>query len=109
MSTTTVPTVHPGDAPRARATDPLTSHAAADLTEDKVAASQRAVLAVLSEAMMPLTEEIAGYLKREFSPSRVRTARHELEEDGLVMCAGTVKPPGKRAACRTWVAKADAA
>lgn len=95
---------------RARLTDPLTSHAAADLTEDKVAASQRAVLAILTEAMMPLTdEEIVGYLKREFSPSRVRTARHELEEDGLVMCAGTVKPPGKRAACRTWIAKADAA
>lgn len=102
--------IRPGDSPRVRATDPLTSHAAADATEDKVAASQRAVLSVLTESIMPLTdEEIAGYLRHEFSPSRVRTARHELEEDGLVLCAGTVKPPGKRAACRTWVAKADAA
>ena len=95
---------------RARLTDPVTSHAAADATDDRVAASQRAVLTILHDALMPLTdEEIGNYLKGQFSPSRVRTACRELEEQGLVICDGTVKPPGKRAACRTWIAKADAA
>ena len=54
---------------------------------------------------MALTdEEIAGYLKGRFSPSRVRTARHELEEDGKVREAGFVKPAGRRTRMRTWVA-----
>ncbi|WP_336633569.1 MULTISPECIES: hypothetical protein [unclassified Microbacterium] len=95
---------------RARTTDPGTSHAAAASAESNVAASQRAVLDILHDALMPLTdEEITGYLRGQFSPSRVRTARRELEADGLVECAGTIKPPGKRTSCRVWIAKADAA
>lgn len=95
---------------RARTTDPSTSHEAAAIAESSVAASQRAVLDILHEALMPLTdEEIVGYLRGQFSPSRVRTARVELQAQGLVEYAGTVKPPGKRTSCRTWIAKADAA
>ncbi len=91
------------DSPRARATDPTESHLAADATQGSVAASQAAVLAILDDALLPLTdEELAGYLKGRFSPSRVRTARHELEEDGRVVSTGTVKPPGRRTRCRVW-------
>lgn len=98
----TVQTVWP-DSPRARATDPLESHEAADATQGSVAASQAAVLTVLEDALMPLMdEEIAGYLKGRFSPSRVRTARHELEEDGRVVSTGSVRPPGRRTRCRVW-------
>lgn len=94
----------------ARNTDPDTSHAAAAAAESSVAASQRAVLDILHNALMPLTdEEIVGYLRGRFSPSRVRTARGELHTQGLVACAGTVKPPGKRTSCRVWIATADAA
>lgn len=94
---------------RARHTDPSTSHDAAAVAEDNAAASQRAVLDILHDALMPLTdEELVGYLRGRFSPSRVRTARHELVAQGHAECAGTVKPPGKRTSCRVWVAKADA-
>lgn len=91
------------DAPRVRRNDPITSHESADATQGSVAASQAAVLTVLEDALMALTdEEIAGYLKGRFSPSRVRTARHELEETGRVVSTGTVKPPGRRTRCRVW-------
>ena len=91
------------DSPRARTSDPDTSHAAADATAGSVASSQADVLVVLQTALMALTdEEIVGYLKGRYSPSRIRSARHELEEQGLVRCAGVVKPPGKRTKCRTW-------
>jgi hypothetical protein len=94
--------VYPGSA-RTRRTDPTTSHEAADATQSSVAASQTAVLEILTDAVMDLTdEEIAGYLRGRFSPSRVRTARHELEEAGFVVQAGTVKLPGRRTRMRTW-------
>lgn len=98
-----VPQILPDDAPRVRKTDPLPSHEAADATAGSVAASQVAVLDVLATALMPVTDaEIVGYLKGRFSPSRIRSARHELEEQGRVRCAGVVKPPGHRTRCRTW-------
>lgn len=94
----TVPTVYPGS-PRARATDPITSHEAADATQGSVAASQAAVISILTGAAAPLSDqqiaraaEAFGY---RFSGSRLRTARHELEEDGVVVKAGTVKHPGR--------------
>lgn len=91
------------DSPRARATDPTTSHEAADATADKVAASEEAVYGVLLDALMPLTdEEIHSYLKHEYSPSRVRSARRDLERKGRIHSTGTVTPPGKRTRCRTW-------
>lgn len=91
------------DSPNVRASDPITSHEAADAVASSTAASEAAVLDVLNEALMPLTdEEIHGYLKTQFSPSRVRSARRDLERAGRIVCAGTVTPPGHRTRCRTW-------
>lgn len=95
------------DSPRVRKSDPITSHEAADATAGSVATSQADVYQVLATALMPLTDaEIHSYLKTKYSPERVRSARKELEEQGRVRCAGTVKPPGRRTKCRTWVVAA---
>ncbi|MEQ6899250.1 hypothetical protein [Microbacterium sp. KR10-403] len=98
-----IPQILPDDSPRVRASDPETSHEAADATAGSVATSQADVLAVLTDALMPLTDaEIHSYLKGKYSPERVRSARRELEVQGRVRCAGVVKPPGRRTKCRTW-------
>lgn len=103
-----IPTVYP-DSPRARRTDPLTSHEAADATSGSVAASQAAVRDILASVMFPLTDtEIIRLVNREahvFSESRLRTARHELVEAGVVTDAGTVKPEGARTRSTVWTLK----
>lgn len=101
-----VPTVFPGS-PNARRTDPVESHEAADsITPDVTAASQAAVLNALGSVLYAVTDqEIAHLVNREqirFSESRLRTARHELEEMGVVRHAGRSKPPGARTYSRTW-------
>lgn len=102
----TVPMVYPGS-PNTRSTDPLTSHEAADMTD--TAASRLEVLRILTHADRPLSD---GEVYREhlaapvlnpwsFSDSRLRTARHELVEDGLVVEAGEGRTSkGRR--CKTW-------
>jgi hypothetical protein len=105
-----VTAIWPGDSPRARTTDRLTSHEAADATAPHIAASQAAVRHVLSSAPLagaiPLTDvEIARYaaeLGYRFSDSRLRTARRELEDMGIVESAGTVKPSGSRTRFTVW-------
>jgi hypothetical protein len=93
--------------PRARATDPTTSHTAADTTENRVAASQYAVARILEDAGKPLTDTQIAIKARwdygyRFSDSRLRTARHELVESGHVKDVGTTKPDGHRSHMILW-------
>ena len=90
------------DAPRARATDPLTSHEAADATQDTVAASQAAVRSLLLTRGDLTHMEMVQLLACEFSPSRVRTACHELVEAGIVEAGGKVRPEGHRTRMTVW-------
>ena len=87
----TVPMIYPGRA-NARHTDPTTSHEAADsITETGSAASAREVVRILRE-YGPSTDEGIAFVHHEstgvFSESRLRTARHELVEAGVVVEAG---------------------
>ncbi len=102
MSSITMP-----EGPRVRRTDPTTSHQAADATESKVAASQRAVALILEDAHEALTDEqIATKARWEygfrFSDSRLRTARKELVDQDLVVAAGSVHPEGHRTRMTVW-------
>lgn len=81
--------------PRARTTDPVTSHLAAASVEN-LTESQNAVLWMV-KSLGPLTDEAlvtyyAGRMGRpgfpNQSPSGIRTRRHELTEAGLVEGSG---------------------
>lgn len=84
------------DAPRVRATDPVTSHQAADATRKSRAGSRDAVLAALlrdgaladHELVLAVQSDATWNGGRMYSPSRIRTARSELVERGLVEDAG---------------------
>lgn len=85
------------DTPRARRSDPITSHEAADSTQDKVAASRAFVLYLLRETGPVADHELVAaaqdlYVRlpevQKFSPSRLRTARHELAEEDKVIETG---------------------
>ena len=91
----TVPMIFPDDSPRARRSDPLTSHRAADITRGYGA--KTAVLSWLSIHKDGLTDdEIASKHIRStrrsgtkaLSGSRLRTARSELVRDKQVIAAG---------------------
>lgn len=79
------------DSPRARKHDPITSQEAADSTAGIVAHSQATVLATLA-TVGPLTDcEIVDWLEyrgEHLSDSRIRSARSELVEKGLVEFSG---------------------
>jgi hypothetical protein len=104
----TVPMVYPGS-PNARRTDPLTSHEAADSVDE--AASCAEVRRLLGKHG-PLTDEQIAWkhaapLPRPlFSPSRLRTARHELEESGVVVDVGEGRTRSGRR-CRLWALKTE--
>lgn len=87
---TTTPTLW--DAPRARGTDPRTSHLAAKASPEKLSRTQEHVMACL--VVGPATHDelvarMADYF-RDFpvSPQRIRTACKELESKGLVRYSG---------------------
>lgn len=93
--------------PRARNTDPETSHEAADSTSSKVAASQGEVILILSHYGPLADHEIVAKHERLFvpptySPQRLRSARSELVEAGRVEFADEYRltPSGRRA--RVW-------
>lgn len=105
------PAIFPDDSPRARLSDPDTSHEAADSTTNKRAASQAEVIRILTEFHMLADHQIVQAHQAiqerigedpKFSPQRLRTARHELVEFGLVKFTGlyTLTPSGRRA--RVW-------
>jgi len=82
-----------GDGPRARRTDPVTSHAAADSTQATKEASQDYVLDLLwltgpvadHELLERAESDFAAYpFRPRWSPSRLRTARKELVTRGRV-------------------------
>lgn len=114
-----------GDRPRARASDPETSHAAASSIEQpKLRARQQAILAVLRGAPTGgLTDhELAKAYARwqelspqlptatpipEQSPSGLRTRRAELTAMGLVHDTGDRRPlPSGRSAI-VWAARGN--
>ncbi|MDY0829067.1 hypothetical protein SK224_07990 [Microbacterium sp. BG28] len=93
---TTLPMVFPDDRPRARRSDPITSHQAADQTTRRGDAHHE-VLSWLSLNPEGLTDDeiadkhIRSRRKKHQKPcsgSRLRTARSELVEDGLVEAIG---------------------
>lgn len=97
-------TVFGEDSPRARRSDPETSQEAAD-TSVSPAESQAHVLRVLAVTGPLADHEVFDWLEADgvmISPSRVRTARHELVEQGLVEFSGFyhLTPSGRRT--RVW-------
>lgn len=105
------PTLWGEDEPRVRPDDPATSHAAAD--RNNIHGSRITVLAVLASRMHP-TADHEIHLQAELNPgrwadgvvyseSRIRTARNELQSDGMVAVIPDVygvTPNGGR--CRTF-------
>ena len=83
--TTTAPQILPDDTARTRRSDPVTSHEAADSND--VHGSQVSVLLILSMSGPLADHELVERIK-DYSPSRVRTARHEMQEAGLIEYAG---------------------
>lgn len=106
-----VPTIHStfgDDTARTRRKDPLTSHAAADSND--TAGSRAVVLAAFHERRFFADHELVEFLaSSHFTPQRIRTARSELADDGLVVLAAhtTTTPTGR--ACRVWCLRKDAA
>lgn len=85
------------ESPNVRRTDPTTSHVAADSVQSKSALSRDFVLYLLREVGPSADHELVDAAELlaarkpntpRFSPSRIRTARHELTEDGLVCDTG---------------------
>jgi len=91
-----------GEAAATRESDPLTSHRAADKAMRKAEASQREVLTILREHGPLANFEIeefhrqrssaAGLDAPQYAGSRLRSARKELAELGVVEPTGTERP-----------------
>lgn len=96
------------DSARARRSDPVESHMAADATTHQVWRSQEVVTQVLSESYSPLDD--LAILPRakaidDFSAARFRSARAELVKRGVVVSAGRHKAAnadGRLTARNTW-------
>lgn len=99
-----------GDNARTRLTDPITSHKAADSNASRVKESQSYVYALfvfhgaMADHELIQRAEHEQYLYGDkvdgtWSASRLRTARHELVELGVVADAGMFRntPFGRRA------------
>lgn len=91
-----------GEAAATRESDPVTSHRAADRAMRKAEASQREVLTILREhgplANFEIEDHhwqrsaVLGLKAPLYAGSRLRTARKELAELGLVEPTGTERP-----------------
>jgi len=96
----TIPLIFPGDSPRVRASDPVSSHEAADASASSVWASQQATLSIMDAHGKPITalqvEGVADIRELPFSASRMRSTLSELETLGLVERAGFTSPPRGR-------------
>jgi len=97
--TTIAPKILPDDTARTRRSDPITSHEAADTND--VHGSQVAVLLTLA-ASGPLADHELVARIGFYSPSRVRTARHELAESGLVEFAGIYRLTAGKRRTQVW-------
>lgn len=102
----TLPPTIGEDSPRARRTDPISSHEAADATAGIVAESQRAVARLFRNAIHPMTalevEERAAAWHLPYSPSRIRSALPELAEKGVLERAGFVRREGDKRKRQLW-------
>ena len=99
----TLPMIWPDEAPRARRTDPIESHLAADMSD--TAGSRRAVLLIPHAYRRAMTDhDIEVEHTRaggHYTGQRLRTARHELVESGAVVRDGEkLGPSGYRT--RSW-------
>ncbi|MFC7431017.1 MULTISPECIES: hypothetical protein [unclassified Agrococcus] len=101
-----------GDSARARRTDMVTSHAAADsISSQALEDREREVFAILDEAGRPLTDQEIEQIHDErvrllgpdfrHSPSGLRTARKQLTEGGVIEQDGWSRTLSKRDAA-TW-------
>lgn len=87
MSVATVPIIYPDDTARARRTDPVTSHEAADHNDTEK--SIGLVLSALKSFGPSADHELVQMLGQSgFTPQRLRTARAALVERGLVEESG---------------------
>lgn len=107
MSTNNLmPSVLPDDSPRARRTDPISSHEAADATAGIVQESQRAVARLFRNAIHPMTalevEERAAAWHLPYSPSRIRSTLPELEAKGVLARDGFVRREGDKRQRQLW-------
>jgi hypothetical protein len=98
------------DTPRVRKSDPITSHQAADSND--ISGSARYVLEALRVFGPFADHELVEFYEAEkhkplivrhyggpFTPQRLRTARHELTEQGVVEATGYfhITPSGRKA------------
>lgn len=99
------------ESPNARLTDPITSHEAADSVQSKAAQSRDFVLYLLRDIGPASDHELvdaADLLNARlpetprFSPSRLRTARHELARDGVVTDTGYFHLTGSGRRAQVW-------
>lgn len=93
----TLPALFPDDWARTRLSDPVTSHEAADSTDPH--ASHTAVLSLLREHGALAQFQAEAHLNGQFSPSRIRSAFSELEEQSRVkrLDDTVLTPRGRRA------------
>lgn len=96
----TVPAIHlAGDTARARRSDALTSHAAADGTASKRPHSWLLIETALSQNQPMTAQEIIQYIRVRLgtwiSESRVTTGAKELREAGAIVVDGTRVNPSK--------------
>ena len=100
--------IFPFDSPRVRLTNPITSHEAAD--SNNIAASARYVVEVLRVFGPLVDHELVRFHESDrnasrygtFTPQRLRTARHELTEQGLVEDTGYYHMTDSNRRARVW-------
>jgi hypothetical protein len=89
------------DSPRTRLSDPITSHEAADT--NNITDSSAAVLAILATEPEGLADwEIEFEHDGKYTGQRLRTARHELVESGLVEDTGEFSTTLSGRRCKVW-------
>lgn len=99
MATPTILSAVTDDSPRARATDPTTSHEAADsISAAALEDSEREVLAIIRGASRPLcaqeiekAHERRRWATQPYGLSRIRTAFKQLRDAGVLIESGSTK------------------
>ena len=100
-----VPIIWPDDSARARRSDPVTSHEAAD--HNDVENSIGLVLSALRSFGPSADHELVALLGQSgFTPQRLRTARAALVERGIVQKSGIYRLTGHGRRAIVWAASA---
>jgi hypothetical protein len=91
---------------RVRSNDPDTSWAAAEITPDANRDVKQTIYGILAGSIDPLTDDSIFFLYKESGGSRtaqrIRTARVELEREGLVVDARIPSITTNGGTARTW-------